>query len=91
MRFLGSRSAGLLMALFIAAAMAGTAVDHVSAPRSAATAQAGCESQRVAGHRECTVAGTVCAHTRLANRDYHSYGYHCGKLDGGGRYHLVAR
>jgi hypothetical protein len=91
LHFLGSRSIGLLMALFIAAAMAGAAADHAADPPSASTAQADCESRMIAADRECTVAGQVCARSRLANREYHRYGYHCGELDSVGRYHLVSR
>jgi hypothetical protein len=58
MRSLGSRSIGLLMALFIAAAMVGAAADHASDRPSAPAAQADCASERGMGLRECAVEGT---------------------------------
>lgn len=56
-----------------------------------ATAHAACSYHRIAGERKCIAAGQFCQHTSRANRDYHRYGYHCGKADRNGRYHLQYR
>jgi hypothetical protein len=53
------------------------------------TAQAACTRATIVGQRKCIARGQFCTHTTRANRDYHRYGYHCGRRDYTGRYHLV--
>jgi uncharacterized membrane protein len=53
------------------------------------TAHAACTSATIEGKHKCIARGQFCRHTKKANRDYHRYGYHCGKRDKNGRYHLV--
>jgi hypothetical protein len=53
------------------------------------TAQAACVRATIVGQRKCIARGQFCIHTTRANRDYHRYGYHCGRRDYTGRYHLV--
>jgi uncharacterized membrane protein len=53
------------------------------------TAHAACKSATIEGQHKCIARGQFCRHTKKANRDYHRYGYHCGKRDKNGRYHLV--
>jgi hypothetical protein len=43
-----------------------------------------------ADHR-CIGFGQLCRHRKSANRDYHRYGFHRGKKDKNGKYHLVKR
>jgi len=54
-----------------------------------ATAHAACEQAVILGKHKCIAKGQYCTHSKKANRDYHKYGYHCGKRDKNGRYHLV--
>jgi hypothetical protein len=65
----------------IAAPAAGSPADPV--------AHAACTSAKILGKKKCIAKGQFCTHTASANRDYHRYGYHCGKRDRNGRYHLV--
>ena len=60
-----------------------------AAPSPPPTAHAACESAVIEGKQKCIARGQYCRHTRRANRDYHRYGYHCGKRDRRGNYHLV--
>jgi hypothetical protein len=53
------------------------------------SAHASCTYARIVGQRKCIAAGQFCKHTASANRDYHKYGYNCGKRDARGNYHLV--
>ena len=53
------------------------------------SAHAACKRARILGQRKCIARGQYCKHTRAANRSYHRYGYHCGKRDRRGSYHLV--
>ena len=82
------RLAGPLVALslFAAAVPAGQAAANST---DQATAHAACTYHRVLGQRKCLAAGEFCVHSRRANRDYHRAGYHCGKRDRRGNYHLV--
>lgn len=80
------RTAGLLIALALAAA---APVAEAPAQSVTPSAQAACKRVVILGHRKCIARGQYCTHTRRANRDYHRYGYHCGKRDRNGRYHLV--
>ena len=83
------RSAALLAAVaLIAAAPAASATATGS---SSPGVHAACTYHRIAGERKCIAAGQYCKHTRRANRDYHRYGYHCGKRDRNGAYHLIYR
>jgi hypothetical protein len=52
-------------------------------------AHAACKPAVIEGKHKCIARGQFCRHTKKANRDYHKYGYHCGKKDRNGRYHLV--
>jgi hypothetical protein len=77
---------------FAAALLA--SVSLVAAPsvsQGAATApvHAACKSAVIEGKHKCIARGQFCRHTKKANHDYHKYGYHCGKRDKNGRYHLV--
>ena len=47
------------------------------------------EAATIEGKHKCIARGQFCRHTKKANRDYHRNGYHCGKRDHNGRYHLV--
>jgi hypothetical protein len=47
------------------------------------------QAAKILGKRKCIAAGQFFTHTSRANRDYHRYGYHCGKRDRDGHYHLV--
>jgi hypothetical protein len=82
-RGLGVLAAAAIAAFVPAAADAGS--PHAVQP----TAHASCSYGRVEGKRKCLQAGEYCRHTRRANRDYHRYGYSCGKRDRRGSYHLV--
>lgn len=79
------RTAGLLAALAMAIAL-----PVAQAPASVADppVHAACKSATILGKHKCIAAGQFCKHTAAANRDYHRYGYHCGKRDRNGRYHL---
>jgi hypothetical protein len=61
----------------------------IAATSPTPSAHASCVSARIVGQRKCIAAGQFCKHTARANRDYHKYGYHCGKRDARGNYHLV--
>jgi hypothetical protein len=78
-----STTAALLAAIALAAA--GPA-SHAAQP---ATVHAACKNAVIVHKHKCIAAGQFCKHTKRANRDYHKYGYHCGKRDKNGRYHLV--
>jgi uncharacterized membrane protein len=79
-RFAAALLAGLVLAA--AAPVAAAPADHP-------VAHAACRSATIEGQHKCIAAGQYCRHTRRANRDYHRYGYHCGKRDRRGSYHLV--
>jgi hypothetical protein len=81
-----SRALGLLVAASILAA---TPVASAPAQLDSPTAQSACKRAIILGKRKCIARGQYCTHTRAANRDYHRYGYHCGKRDSRGSYHLV--
>jgi hypothetical protein len=81
----------------IAGLLAGAAL-ILAAPTTAATAgtetpsvHAACTNARIQGDRRCIAAGQFCRHSRSANRDYHRYGFHCGRRDRNGSYHLRYR
>ena len=61
-----------------------------AAPANPPTAHAACTSAVIEGSHKCIARGQYCRHTHRANRDYHRYGYHCGKRDRRGSYHLVS-
>jgi hypothetical protein len=75
-------------------ATAAIAVAGLAPPAPARSADpavhAACTQARILGKRKCIARGQFCTHTSAANRDYHRYGYHCGKRDRNGRYHLVS-
>jgi hypothetical protein len=80
------RTVGLLAALsLIAAAPAAEAPAKPASP----TVHAACKKAIIVGKHKCIAKGQYCKHTTRANKDYHRYGYHCGKRDKNGRYHLV--
>jgi len=80
--------AGLLAAIaLVAAAPTATAAAGNGTP----SVHAACTSARIQGDRRCIGAGQFCRHSRSANRDYHRYGFNCGKRDRNGRYHLQYR
>jgi hypothetical protein len=81
-----SRTVGLLAALALAATTAPVAE---AAQSGLPTAHAACPTAVILHRHKCIARGQYCIHTRRANRDYHRYGFHCGKRDGRGRYHLV--
>ena len=83
--------AAALAALSVAALAPGEVSAGVPATASSPTAHAACTRARIEGESRCIAAGQFCRHRRSANRDYHRYGYRCGKRDSGGRYHLVRR
>jgi hypothetical protein len=56
---------------------------------NAPTVHAACKKAVILGKHKCIAKGQYCTHSKKANRDYHKYGYHCGKRDRNGRYHLV--
>jgi hypothetical protein len=82
-----TRTVGLLAALALAATTAPVA--EAPAQSGLPTAQAACTRAVILHRHKCIARGQYCIHTRRANRDYHRYGFHCGKRDGRGRYHLV--
>jgi hypothetical protein len=59
------------------------------APADQPSAHAACKSATILGRHKCIQAGQYCTHSARANRDYHRYGYHCGKRDRRGSYHLI--
>jgi hypothetical protein len=81
--------AAALAAISIAAAA--PASDASTPTPAQATVHAACTRAHIEGDRVCIAAGQFCRHRRSANRDYHRYGYHCGKRDRNGNYHLVRR
>jgi hypothetical protein len=60
-----------------------------AAPGSSPSAHAACTRAIIVGQSRCIQRGQYCRHTVRANRDYHRYGYHCGRIDRRGSYHLV--
>jgi hypothetical protein len=56
---------------------------------TAPVAHTSCVRARILGQSKCIARGQYCTHSRAANRDYHRYGFTCGKRDYNGRYHLV--
>lgn len=84
--FSWTRILGALIALAFAAAAPATASSH-SAPTP--VAHMACTRAIIVGQHKCIARGQYCVHTRRANRDYHRYGYRCGRVDRNGRYHLV--
>lgn len=85
MRPIRARTVGLLAALSIAAA---APVAAAPAQTGSPTAQIACKSATIGGQHKCIARGQFCKHTSRANHDYHRYGYHCGKRDRNGRFHL---
>jgi hypothetical protein len=85
--FSRTRIAGGLIALSLAA-IAPAAASSSPAPAEP-VAQVACKSAVIVHRHKCIAAGQFCQHTKRANRDYHRYGYSCGKRDRNGRYHLV--
>lgn len=81
-----TRAAALLAVLATAAVVP---VTEVPAQSDSATARAACKRAIILGQRKCIARGQYCTHTVRANRDYHRYGYHCGKRDSRGSYHLA--
>ena len=77
----------------VAALLAALSLVAASPATHAATrppqVHAACTSAVIEGKHKCIARGQYCRHTKKANRDYHKYGYHCGKRDKNGRYHLV--
>jgi hypothetical protein len=80
------RSAAALLA---AISLIAASPSHASPPAGVPTVHAACKSATIEGKHKCIARGQFCRHTKSANRDYHRYGYHCGKRDANGRYHLV--
>lgn len=84
--------AGMRRRKTAAALLAALALVAASPPTQAArpaTVHAACTSATIEGKHKCIARGQFCRHTKKANKDYHRYGYHCGKRDKNGRYHLV--
>jgi hypothetical protein len=73
----------------IAALVLAAAAPVAQAPADSPSAHAACRSAVIEGQHKCIARGQYCRHTRRANGDYHRYGYHCGKRDRRGSYHLV--
>jgi polyisoprenoid-binding protein YceI len=81
------RRRSTIAAVLAALALVGaTPATHAATP---APVHAACTSAVIEGKHKCIARGQFCRHTKKANRDYHRYGYHCGKKDKNGRYHLV--
>ena len=76
--------AGLLAVVAIAAAVPAAQSSASSAPQL----QTACVHATILGQSKCIAKGQYCKHSKAANHDYHKYGYHCGKRDSNGRYHL---
>ena len=74
--------------LFVALALIAGAPVAASTAHGPA-AHAACTSAKIEGKHKCIARGQYCRHTARANRDYHRYGYHCGKRDRRGSFHLV--
>jgi hypothetical protein len=74
----------------VAALVLAPAAPVTQAPADSPIAHAACRSAVIEGHHKCIARGQYCRHTRRANSDYHRYGYHCGKRDRRGSYHLVS-
>jgi uncharacterized membrane protein len=85
MRLIRARTVALLAALSVAVA---APVAAASAQTGIPSAQVACKSATIVGKHKCIARGQFCKHTSRANKDYHRYGYHCGKRDRNGRYHL---
>jgi hypothetical protein len=81
-----ARTIGVLAALALFGAVPAAEAPAQSGPL---TAHASCVHARIVHKRKCIARGQYCKHTRRANRDYHRYGFHCGKRDRRGRFHLV--
>jgi hypothetical protein len=79
----------LFAVLLTLAAASATPVAQAPARPASPTAHASCKRAIIVHQHKCIARGQFCKHTRRANRDYHRYGYHCGKRDRNGRYHLV--
>jgi curli biogenesis system outer membrane secretion channel CsgG len=79
------RTVGLLAALTLAALPAAQSTASTSTP----SVHAACKRAVIVHKHKCIAKGQYCKHTRRANRDYHRYGYRCGKRDRNGAYHLV--
>jgi uncharacterized membrane protein len=79
------RTAAALLAAFAL----GAASPATHAAGKPAPVHAACKQAVIEGKNKCIARGQYCRHTKKANRDYHKYGYHCGKKDKNGRYHLV--
>jgi hypothetical protein len=80
-----------LTALLVAVGLVVAAPTPAAPARVAgAKAEAACTRATIQGERKCIARGQYCRHTARANRDYHRYGYHCGKRDRNGRYHLIS-
>lgn len=77
------------IAFIIGLALAAAAPASEALAAQAPTAHIACTRAVILGHHKCIARGQYCTHTRRANRDYHRYGYHCGKVDRNGNYHLV--
>lgn len=78
------RAVGLLAALSILAAAPAVGTTATGSP----AVRTACVHATILGKSKCIAKGQYCTHSKAANRDYHKYGYHCGKRDSKGRYHL---
>jgi hypothetical protein len=78
------RAVALLAALSILAAAPAIGVSASASP----AIHKACVHATILGKSKCIAKGQYCTHTSAANHDYHKYGYHCGKRDSNGRYHL---
>ena len=79
----------LFLLLTIASILPFATAQAPAASTQVPAVHAACIRAVIVGTRKCIAAGQYCIHTRRANRDYHRYGYHCGRLDRNGRYHLI--
>ena len=91
MRRFKARGIGLAAAVAVSAFVPVPA--HAGSPAADMSPQAviACKPATIVGQRKCIAAGQYCQHSSRANRDYHRYGYNCGKRDYRGRYHLTYR
>jgi hypothetical protein len=86
------RTVAFLVGLSIVAAAPAAQTPAAPATSPTPVAHAACTRAIILGHRKCIARGQYCTHTRRANtwnRGYHHYGYHCGRRDRNGSYHLV--
>jgi hypothetical protein len=88
MSTLRPRIGGAFLTIACALTFAGPITQAPARP-VAPIAQTSCKRAIIVHQHKCIARGQFCKHTRRANRDYHRYGYHCGKRDRNGRYHLV--